>query len=102
MSNSLQQHIADALSLDSLSPEEQQEMLLRAGAVIYQNVLIRVLEVLSDTDQDEFEKLLDSSASQEELFGFLKLKVPGLETIVKEEAQKFKNKSSDIMGQIGN
>jgi len=100
--NSIQKNINNALELDNLPAEEQQEIMLRIGTLIYQNILIRVMEIITDEDQDEFEKLLDSNKKPEEIFSFLKNKVQDFEKIIAEEALKFKNKSDNIMSQIGN
>lgn len=100
--NPIQKNIEGALELGSLPPEERQEIVLRVGAVIYQNVLMRAMEIMTEKDQGEFEKLLDESASPEEIFIFLKERVTDFEKIIEEEAIKFKDKSSNIMGQIGN
>ena len=100
--NPIQQNITNVLELDKLSPEEKQETIVRVGALIYQNVLMRVMEMITEADQDEFEKLLDNNAKPEEIFMFLKNKVADFEKIIDEEANKFKNKASSIMDQIGN
>lgn len=99
--NPIQQNIVGALELDKLSPEERGETLVRVGALIYQNVLMRVMEMITEADQDEFEKMLDNNAKPEEIFTFFKNKVPDFEKIIDEEATKFKNKASNIMSQIG-
>ena len=100
--NTIQKNISSALEINSLPPEEQQEIILRVGALIYQNVLIRVIEMMTEKDQDEFEKLLDKNANPEDIFSFLKEKIKDLEKIIDEEAIKFKDKASNIMDQIGN
>ena len=100
--NPIQKNISEVLELENLLPEERQEILLRVGAVIYQNVLMRVMEIMTEEDQDEFEKLLDNKGKPEEIFTFLKNKVPDFEKIIEEESIKFRNKSSNIMDQIGN
>lgn len=100
--NPIQKNISDTLELENLPLEERQEVILRVGALVYQNVLMRVMEIMTEKDQDEFEKLLDKSAGPEEIFTFLKDRVEDFEKIIKEEALKFKDKASDIMGQIGN
>ncbi len=97
----IQKHIADFLDVDALLPEQKEEILIRVGALVYQNVIIRALEVMLEVDQDEFEKMLDKKARPDEIFNFLNDKVPGLEEIIKEEAEKLKNKSSGIMDKIG-
>ena len=99
--NPIKDNIIKSLELDKLSESEKEETLLRIGSIIYQNVLMRVLDVMGDKDQDEFEKLLDNNGSPEEIFTFLKNKNSNLEEIINEEADKFKNKASDIMSQIG-
>jgi hypothetical protein len=100
--NPIQKNIESALELENLSPEERQEIILRVGALIYQNVLMRVMETMSEEDQNEFEKLLDGNAKPEEIFMFLKNKVNNFEEIILEESIKFKEKSSNTMNQIGN
>mgnify|MGYP001608058121 FL=1 len=99
--NPIEKNITDALDLSALPVEEQQEILIRTGTVIYQNVLMRVMEILTEEEQNEFEKLLDNEAKPEKIFSFLKNKVKDLEKIIEEEASKFKNKANDIMSQIG-
>ncbi|MFZ3011607.1 MAG: DUF5663 domain-containing protein [Minisyncoccia bacterium] len=100
--NPIQKNISSVLELENLPPEERQEIILRVGALIYQNVLMRVMEVMKEEDQDEFEKLLDRNAGPEDIFMFLKEKVKDFEKIIEEEALKFKDKASGIMNQIGN
>ena len=100
--NPIQKNISSVLELENLPPEERQEIILRVGALIYQNVLMRVMEVMKEEEQDEFEKLLDKNAGPEDIFMFLKDKVKDFEKIIEEEALKFKNKASGIMNQIGN
>ena len=99
--NPIQQNIISALELDKLTHEERQETIIRVGALIYQNVLMRVMEMMTEADQDEFEKMLDNNAKPEEIFMFLKNKVSDFEKIIDEEANKFKDKSASIMSQIG-
>ncbi len=100
--NPINKNIVHALEIDKLPPEEQQEIIVRVGALIYQNVLMRVMETMPQADQDEFEKILDKNAGPEEIFTFLKNKVPDFEQVIDEEAIKFRDKANSIMDQIGN
>ncbi len=100
--NPIQNNIIDILELDNLPKEEAEEILIRTGTLIYQNVLMRAVEKMTDKDQDDFEKMLDNEAKPEEIFSFLKDKVVDFEKIIIEETEKFKNKTSNIMNQIGN
>ena len=99
--NPIQKNIENALELENLLPEERQEIILRVGALIYQNVLMRAMEIMTEKDQDEFEKLLDKNAGPEDIFSFLKDRVKDFEKVIDEEAIKFKDKTSSIMSQIG-
>lgn len=100
--NPIQKNIIEALELETLPKEEGEEILQRIGALIYQNVLMRAMETMSDKNQDEFEEILDKNAGPEEIFIFLKNKVSNFEKIIDEESEKFKNKATDIMDQVGN
>ena len=62
---------------------------------------MRVLSVMSEEEENEFEKLLDVNAQPEEILSFLQSKAPDLDKIIEEEAVQFKNKSDSIMSQIG-
>lgn len=98
--NPIKNNIISSLNLDNLPEKEQEEIIIRIGSIIYQNVLIRVMETTADKEQDEFEKLLDNNAKPEEIFSFLKNNVKDFEKIVNEEAEKFKDKASVMMSEI--
>ena len=100
--NPIKQNIINALNIQALSSEEQEKIMVRVGTLIYQNVLMRVLSIMSEEEENEFEKLLDANAQPEEIFTFLQSKEPNLDQIIEEEAIQFKNKSDSIMSQIGN
>jgi len=99
--NPIEKNIIEVLGLENLPKEEAEEILIRTGAIIYENVLLRVMETMTEKDQDDFEKILDNKEKPEEIFSFLQNRVKDFEKIVKEEAEKFKNKTSNIMDQIG-
>jgi hypothetical protein len=100
--NPIQKNISKVLELENLPLEERQEVILRVGALIYQNVLMRAMEIMTEKDKDEFEEMLDKNAGPEDIFSFLSERVKNFEKIIEEEAVKFKNKSSSIMDRIGN
>ena len=99
MQDILKQNIIKELGLDELSQEKQEEILLEVGSVIFQGVLIRVMELLSVEDQTAFGKLVEEKPDDREgLLNFLQEKVPNMNDIVKEEVAKFKQESVDLMG----
>jgi len=99
--NPIKENIAKILDLEKLSETEREEILMKIGSIIFQNVLMRALETITENEQNEFDAILDKNGSPEEIFQFLSKKISNFDKIVEEEALKFKNKSIDIMGQIG-
>ncbi len=98
--NPLLQKIGEEFGLSTLPPEKQEELLARIGGIIYQAVLMRVLSQMTESEQDEFDSLLEKNSEPEEIFSFLKEKVPSVETIIKEEADAFKKETLDVMNQV--
>lgn len=101
MNGILQKNIIKDLGIDTLPEKEQEEMLLSIGKIIFQSVLIRVMDELDEKGKDEFEKLLEEKANDEEaILNFLRLKIPNLDEIVNEEVAKFKQESVNFMSKI--
>ena len=98
----MEPHIKDNLikdlSLDLLPEEDQEQALLTVGRIIFQSVLIRVLERLSEKEKTEFEKILKEKQDDEEaVYAFLQEKIPNLNDVVTEEVAKFKTDTSEMM-----
>lgn len=86
------------LGLDALSAEEQKKAILNIGRVIRQNIILRVMELLSEEEKDEFDNLLSEKADDEEtIYKFLKSKISNLDEIAEEEIKNFKESSLDLM-----
>ncbi|MBI4691842.1 MAG: hypothetical protein HY773_00110 [Candidatus Terrybacteria bacterium] len=101
MATILQKNIISDLGLDKLSEKEQEEALQSIGRIIFQSVLIRVMEEMDDKGKDEFEKVLSEKPNDEEaILNFLQTKLPNLNEIVNEEVAKFKQESVDFMKKI--
>lgn len=95
--NPIKENIIDILGLGSLPLEKQEDVLIRIGFLIYQNVLMRVMKTMTNEDKGEFERILDNNGEPEEIFIFLKNKVPNFEKKIEEEAEKFKNEVSKTL-----
>ena len=86
-----QTNLLDDLGLQHLPQEEKTEALLNIGRVIQQNVIIRVLEKLSDKDKDEFDAFLEKHTDdQDATLNFLRSKVENLDGIVADVIKEFK------------
>ena len=79
--------IVDLFELDKMAPEKAAEMANRLGKLIFQSVLVRVLPILSEKEMEEYEKIVDSNTGGEEVFKFLREKIPDFEKIITEEAE---------------
>ncbi|QQR76972.1 hypothetical protein IPJ63_01790 [Candidatus Nomurabacteria bacterium] len=101
MDQKLRQTIINAYNLGSLSEDEQNDIIERIGSLIFQGILMRVMEDMPETLQSEFEEMLDKDASPEMIIGFLRENVRDFENIAKEEAEKFQRESMSVMSQIG-
>ena len=101
MFNQINKNIVLILGINALPVEKQKEAMERLGVIVYQEVMLRVLDILTEEDKDEFEKLIEKDPNPETLFGFLSEKLPDFEEIVREEAEKLREESAEIIGEIG-
>ena len=77
--------------LEDLPEEKQVEMVDRIGRLLYQAVLVRTLDILSDKDQEEFDALLDlDTTTPQEVLVFLNSKISTFEQLVTEERNNLK------------
>ncbi|MFA7000355.1 MAG: DUF5663 domain-containing protein [Candidatus Paceibacterota bacterium] len=101
MFNDINKNIVLTLGINTLPIEKQKETMERLGAIVYQEVMLRVLDILSEEDKDAFEKLIEKDPNPENIFGFLSEKITNLDEIVKEEAEKLREESAEIISEIG-
>jgi hypothetical protein len=70
------QQLFDALELDALPADDQEEVLLTMGELIFKDTLIRCLEAMSSSDRAELARLADSGAPPDDVAGFIVARVP--------------------------
>jgi hypothetical protein len=76
--------ILEFLALDALAPEEQEETLLALSDLVFKSSLARMVQMMDDTTKEDFTALCARDASEEELQAFLRARVPGADTAVRE------------------
>ena len=91
-----QNNLIAELGLDALPAETQEEIMLKLGTVIYQGILIRAMEVLTDEQKDVLEKKLEAEGD-EALFPFLQKTIPDFDALVEAEVAKIKKDSADFL-----
>jgi hypothetical protein len=101
MFDTINNNIITILGIDKLPVEQQKETMEKLGAIVYQEVMLRALDIMTEEDKDEFEALIEKNPDPEAMFVFLSEKVPTIDTIVTEEAEKLREESADIMSEIG-
>src|SRR5579872_6118865 len=89
--NPLSKDIVTEWGLGGLSEQEQIDYVERIGRLIYQAVLVRSLDILSEVEQEEFDLLLDEdTTTPEDVLAFLQKKIPTFNMLLKDEIQKLK------------
>lgn len=77
--------------LQSMSPEKQEEMVERIGRMLYQAILVRSLDILSEKEQNEFDTILDNDdTTPQNVLAFLESKIPTFQTLLSEEKMNLK------------
>lgn len=101
MDKYLKANLITELGIDTLPEERQADLLLKIGETIFQAVIARVIEELSEEDRTAFDRILDEKKDDEDaVFTFLQAKLPHLDEIVNEEIAEFKKESLETMEAI--
>ncbi len=77
--------------LEHLSAEEQLDVLDRVGRLLYQAVLVRSLDILSEKEQGELDTLLDEEeTTSADVYAFLNTKIEKFGDLVFEEREELR------------
>jgi ElaB/YqjD/DUF883 family membrane-anchored ribosome-binding protein len=89
--NFLEKNIIEELGLETLPEEQKITLLEQMTTLVQKRVMLRIMEVLTEVEKDEFEKLLEEKGEDAiEIANFLREKIPNLDELVKEEIVKLK------------
>lgn len=86
--------LIDALGIRDLEPAEQEELLLDLGDLVFRGSMLRIIELMDEATQKDFESLLEHDASEDQIAAFLKERVPGADQSVQETLDELR---SDIL-----
>lgn len=101
MTSLLNKNFVTELGLDKLPLERQEILFAKIGEVIFQGVLIRVLELMNEKQQASFKEVVDNAGEDmEKIVTYLEEKVPNFNHIVELEIEKFKKNSLNLINQI--
>lgn len=77
--------------LENLTPDEQVEAIDKINKLLFQAILSRSLDILSDEEQDELDRILDDDGmTPEKILHYLAEKIPTYEAIRLEEIDSLK------------
>ena len=85
MDQNLKQKIIERFHLELLSPAEQDEIISDAAEVIMGSVLRRTIPLLSEADGMTCDEMVMADKDMNEIFEFIKSKVPRYQEIMDEE-----------------
>lgn len=90
--------ILDALGIENLSPDEQEELLLDINELVLRGALMRLVGTMDGETKDDFEKLLDSDPDDEEVEWFLEERVPDSGKALEETIQEIRDDILSVTG----
>ncbi len=91
MNTPLSKDIIKEWGLQSIPPEKQEEVVERIGKLLYQAILVRSLDILSEKEQDDLDKLLDKDdTTPQTIFAFLESKIPTFQDLLRDEKTSLK------------
>lgn len=93
------QNIINILGLQALSDERKAELINNATELVQKRLLVRILDSLSDSEQKEFNTILDQN-NQDSFQQFLTEKIPNLPDLLTEETTKLKQEFADLSAKI--
>lgn len=94
----LQTSIMTAFGFDKLPAEQQAELFARVGAVLFQGILIRAIEGMSDAEQDALDAFLTAHPDDAEaLMGYLREHVDGFDALAADEAARFRASATELL-----
>jgi hypothetical protein len=84
--------LIEELGLSDLPQEKQEQLLIRMTEVVLKRIFVETMEKLSKSDQETYSKMIEDSATPEEIEKFLNEKISGYDALVKKIVNDFKEK----------
>jgi len=94
----LEANIIEALGLEPLPDEQKIKMVEMMSTVVQKRLMLRIMEQLSETDKDEFEKILGGKDADLAAAEFIKNRVPNFDEMIQEEIIKIKQEMIEKFG----
>jgi len=86
------------LGLENLSVDEQEKLVSDMSEVVYERVLLRVVEKLSDEEATELNNLFEKG-NMEKIDQYLRDRVPDFASILRKEIEKYQEEMIKNIGE---
>jgi len=87
----IQAKIVEAFGIGDLPEDKQAQVLARAGELLIKRLFLKVADILSPEDRDNFDQMLgqEPSVSEDQVSSFLTEKIPNIESLLQDEISSF-------------
>lgn len=96
--NTIPTTLLEALDIEGLDPEEQEELMLDLHELVFKGALLRMIERMDDATKEDFDTLMVKNPSEEEIQAFLDANVPEADQAV---ADTLADLTNDILSVTG-
>lgn len=91
----IQAQIVEELGLANLPQDKQEELLIKMTEVLLKRIFVETMDKLGDQGRDEYEKVIESGASPEQVEEFLKAQITDYDQVVQKVIADFKAEMKD-------
>jgi len=98
--NMIDEQLMKNLGLEALSPEEKAAIVEQFADVLFQAVLVRGMELLSEDKKDLLEEELkkDPDAGQDVFMDFFMANIPDFQSVIDDEMKRVKDRIDSVIG----
>lgn len=85
--------------LQGLSTEDQEEAIRNIGEIMFQKLILRIADELSEEERSKLLELM-GAGSPDEIQGFLVDKIPNLDLLMKHELEELKQENDEFLRSV--
>ncbi len=93
----LQNNLAKAFKLESMSESEQNAFLVRAGGIVTDAAVGRLLVSLDEAEVAKLELYINTHEDTDDLLAYLISEYPSFEELLQEEAAALQTEAAEVM-----
>ena len=89
--NQIQKSLMDDLGLADLPQDKKDQLLIKMTEVLLKRMFVETMDKLSKDDQETYGKMIDKSASPEEIEKFLREKIENYDQLLEKIVEDFRS-----------